>query len=64
MEREKCIYDYANKCDCSEDDNCGCSYPNNMGADFDCENQNKAHNSWQTDVKVSSMSMLIAQKDK
>lgn len=39
MDKQKCVYDYANKCDCSEDDNCGCSYPNNMGADFDCENQ-------------------------
>ena len=39
MGKQKCVYDYANKCDCSEDDNCGCSYPNNMGADFDCENQ-------------------------
>ncbi|MBR1841453.1 MAG: hypothetical protein IJ778_04930 [Alphaproteobacteria bacterium] len=23
-------YDYANKCDCADDDNCGCSYPENM----------------------------------
>lgn len=32
-------YDYANKCDCSEDDKCGCSYPNNIPHDFDvkCE---------------------------
>lgn len=28
-------YDYANKCDCSDDDNCGCSFPNNMSHDFD-----------------------------
>ena len=39
MDKQKCVYDYANKCDCAEDDNCGCSYPNNMGEDFDCENQ-------------------------
>lgn len=37
MEKQNCIYDYANKCDCSEDDRCGCTYPNNMSADFDCE---------------------------
>lgn len=30
-------YDYANKCDCSEDDKCGCSFPNNMPHDFDCQ---------------------------
>lgn len=29
-------YDYANKCDCSDDDNCGCTYPNNMPHDVDC----------------------------
>ena len=29
-----CRYDYANKCDCSEDDNCGCDYPNNMDRNF------------------------------
>ena len=29
-------YDYADKCDCSEDDKCGCSYPNNMPHDFGC----------------------------
>lgn len=26
-------YDYANKCDCRDDDNCGCTYPNNMPHD-------------------------------
>lgn len=29
-------YDYANRCDCREDDNCGCSFPNNLAHDFDC----------------------------
>jgi peroxiredoxin (alkyl hydroperoxide reductase subunit C) len=29
-----CRYDYANKCDCAEDDRCGCTYPNNMLHDF------------------------------
>ncbi len=29
-----CRYDYANKCDCSEDDKCGCDYPNNIPHDF------------------------------
>lgn len=35
---EPCHYDYANKCDCSEDDKCGCDYPNNIPHDFtlDC----------------------------
>ena len=28
-------YDYANKCDCSDDDNCGCDFPNNMERNFD-----------------------------
>ncbi|MBR2273901.1 MAG: peroxiredoxin [Alphaproteobacteria bacterium] len=27
-------YDYANKCDCADDDNCGCDYPNNMRHDY------------------------------
>lgn len=38
-EKENCFYDYANKCDCSEDDRCGCTYPNNMGHDYNCEEQ-------------------------
>jgi len=29
-----CTYDYANKCDCSDDDNCGCTYPNNMERNY------------------------------
>ena len=29
-------YDYADKCDCSEDDKCGCSFPNNLPHDFGC----------------------------
>ncbi len=36
-----CVYDYANKCDCSEDDNCGCTYPNNSELDIDCETKDK-----------------------
>jgi len=34
-------YDYANKCDCADDDNCGCDYPNNMKRNFDnnCTNE-------------------------
>ena len=64
MEKETCTYDYANKCDCSEDDKCGCTYPNNMGTDFNRENQNESHNSWQSKVKVSSISISVAQKDK
>ncbi len=27
-------YDYANKCDCSDDDNCGCAFPQNMKRNF------------------------------
>lgn len=34
---EKCSYDYANKCDCSEDDKCGCTFPNNLAHNFDCD---------------------------
>lgn len=30
------FYDYANKCDCSEDDKCGCSFPNNLAHNFTC----------------------------
>lgn len=37
MKKEKYTYDYASKCDCSEDDNCGCTYPNNMTQNFSCE---------------------------
>lgn len=29
-----CHYDYANKCECSEDDKCGCDYPNNLPHNF------------------------------
>ena len=29
-----CHYDYANKCDCSEDDKCGCTFPNNLAHDY------------------------------
>jgi len=36
---EKCFYDYADKCDCSEDDKCGCTYPNNMPHNFSCKNE-------------------------
>ena len=38
----KCHYDYANKCDCSDDDKCGCDYPNNLAHNFsnDCFNNN------------------------
>lgn len=41
-------YDYAKKCDCSDDDNCGCSYPNNMKHDYDnaqngCQNSDKSN---------------------
>lgn len=36
MTKEKYSYDYANKCDCREDDNCGCSYPNNLPHNFSC----------------------------
>ncbi len=36
MSKENCVYDYANKCDCSEDDRCGCTFPNNMRHNFDC----------------------------
>lgn len=31
---EPCHYDYANKCDCAEDDKCGCDYPNNIPHDY------------------------------
>ena len=41
MEKEKCVYDYADKCDCSEDDKCGCTYPNNMTANFTCDTDTK-----------------------
>lgn len=31
-----CFYDYADKCDCAEDDRCGCSYPNNANCPLEC----------------------------
>ena len=34
--KNQCVLDYANKCDCREDDNCGCTFPNNCSQDFDC----------------------------
>ncbi len=36
-------YDYAKKCDCSDDDNCGCSYPNNLSHDFSNASDKKAN---------------------
>ncbi len=33
-------YDYADKCDCREDDNCGCSFPNNIPHNFDVKCSN------------------------
>lgn len=35
MQKTTTTYDYANKCDCSDDDNCGCDYPNNMERNFE-----------------------------
>lgn len=43
-DQDKFSYDYANKCDCSDDDKCGCSFPNNLSHDFDdhcAQNQEK-----------------------
>lgn len=37
QETPNCHYDYANKCDCSEDDKCGCDFPNNMSHDYSSE---------------------------
>lgn len=37
MTEKQCHYDYASKCDCSEDDKCGCTFPNNMAHDFTCD---------------------------
>lgn len=48
-------YDYAHKCDCSEDDNCGCSFPNNIPHDFDIhcpKNQENSCNKTVTKEKV------------
>ncbi len=42
MVKEKCFYDYADKCDCAEDDKCGCSYPNNMPHNVTCEPKQQA----------------------
>ncbi len=64
MEKENCLYDYANKCDCSEDDKCGCTYPNNMGPDFEYEDQNKSQNPWQAEMKASSTEQLVDKNDK
>lgn len=33
-------YDYADRCDCREDDNCGCTFPNNMPHDFELKCNN------------------------
>jgi len=40
-------YDYANKCDCSDDDNCGCDFPNNMNRNFDNNAYRNDTNYWQ-----------------
>ena len=52
-----CHYDYAAKCDCSDDDNCGCTYPNNMGRSYDdtCFNECCSH-------KISSISSMIGHR--
>ncbi len=43
-------YDYANKCDCSDDDNCGCDYPNNMSHNFDNTMHHKTKNTAQKHI--------------
>ena len=40
MNKTKCVYDYENKCDCSEDDKCGCTYEGNMAHNFSCDLEN------------------------
>lgn len=37
-----CYYDYAEKCDCSEDDRCGCAYPDNLFRGYDCNSLDEA----------------------
>lgn len=32
-------YDYADRCECSEDDRCGCTYPNNMARSYSVEDK-------------------------
>ena len=36
-----CFYDYADKCDCAEDDRCCCNYPNNTDCSYKCVKSDK-----------------------
>ena len=52
----KCILNYANKCECREDDNCGCTFPNNCKQDFycpdnDCEKNNEKNDKTEDDER-------------
>lgn len=53
-------YDYANKCDCSDDDNCGCDYPNNMKRNF--ESQTDYHATSPKPQATAKTQALIAHK--
>lgn len=55
-----CHYDYANKCDCSEDDKCGCTFPNNIPHDFTLE----CMNTEETEAIVTDKPMTTSAFDK
>ena len=40
-------YNYADKCDCSDDDNCGCSYPENMPRNYTSNVTNRVRSAYE-----------------
>ena len=40
-------YNYADKCDCSDDDNCGCSYPENMPRNYTSNVTNQVRSAYE-----------------
>lgn len=48
-------YDYASKCDCSDDDNCGCTSPGNMARGYVMKNNEKNLNNPETGVGMRAI---------
>lgn len=54
---DKFAYDYANRCDCSDDDKCGCSFPNNLSHNYDinCEKDQEENCSTANNINIKKI---------
>lgn len=41
------VYNYADKCECSDDDNCGCTYPANMARNYTANISNRVRSAYE-----------------